>query len=1483
MKKILALVVFLQFFMTATAQRFTDSIDRGLVAIPSSQTGNFIGWHRFGEEYYDVTYNLYRDGVKIASNLSATNFSDKAGKTTSTYQVAAVIRGVEQEKCQAVNRWANQYLDIKVQKTYDRKGNDVTAHYTLNDVTLADVDGDGITEFIVKRPCDIATDLSNKTAFHRYDCYKMDGTCLWWIDMGPNMQSGADEQWDIVAYDWDMDGRAEILFRAADNLIIHHKDGTQTQIGSNTDTRWSGMEYTSSGNEYLIYADGTTAVPFLNIPYPLPRGNDSDWGDGIVGHRSTKHFFGAPFLDGRKASLFLARGIYTKHSMIAYDVNPQTHELTERWKWNCSVGGAWYGQGYHNYSIADVDWDGRDEIVYGSMIIDDNGKGLSTTGLGHGDAHHCGDLDPYRHGQELFACNENSPNMNYRNATTSQFYFRSVGTKDDGRALCANFTNQYPGCVGRSTGTGMVSTVADKVISELGDFIDWSDLNNRIYWDGDLCDEVLNSPGTEREAKIEKPGSGRIFTSSGCKMNNWSKNNPGAQADIIGDWREELILRTDDNSALRIYTSPIETRYSIYTLWHDHQYRQAMMWQPLGYNQPPHTSYFLGEMEGITQAPPPLTMSGRTEIHDGETVTDEDLHFIVCEQGNSTINVADGASPYIMTFNVPSWVQGSAGNNSTSAKTAIRTDYFTCNVVGGAFSGNMRLVKQGDGILSLPSVNETYGGNTDIWAGIVNFDGKMPNSRVWLNRFAELNTSAEYGHSIEMEYASVIRPGGTDKKGSFSCDSLIMHIGSRIVFDLYSSIDGNISCDAITANSLKIETKNWKYGPEFLAPVFEFVGHLSEGMSMLAEGKYPLMKVENIVGKTENIILKGISSQKVQLEYENGMLYLVVEGIREASTVWWMGNESSSWNHAGTENFVNNDGAGDIFVKGDDVMFNDDARLFNVTLSGELEADSIIVDNTKAYTFSGTGTVTGKATLLKLNSGKLTVNTDNAYTGGNHILGGTVSVSSLANANQPKGNLGGVTSGATKFTIENGAELQTTASVTCGSPIKLVSDDGGVLNNLSDFNMNQSFSGTKLTKKGNGWLKLYLNNSQLQTLCIQAGTVESVIDIPAKSVIMEGGVLNFDGNGTTTVTVPSGKQTTINCNGDRSTYNIKLTGEGIVSIYYPLVKGSGWYATRANFCGDWSAFSGTLKPTGVSDDGRFCLNNSYGMPKGIFNIPAGITVESTSKTFRIGEVTGNGNLGGACSLNSSAPSGSSSWTVGNSDNFSFEGKVTGAGTQFSKIGTGKMTVKGKWDNTGNVNVNEGTLHILNDASLGSGILTVKTGAVLSGVTATNGNLSNSKYVINGILAAGLSATSTSGVIGFGGKDVTFGKESQYVVVINKATSHTKLKNIGKLTMDGCITVKLGSSGLENLKPGDEIQLWEAKSFTGTPTFSFPAGLEFDTSRIDEGIIMVTSADGIVSTPFSGNSKRKTVLLNGIGQHTSSFGINIIEHRKVLVK
>lgn len=1486
--------------LSVQAQRYTDHIDRGLVAVKTSG-GVFVSWRIFGEEYYDTKYNLYRDGGKLnGAPLSLSNYTDKSGTASSTYTVRAVVRGEEQAPCSPVKVWNNSYLNVPVQPILSRDGKDVTSLYTLNDVSLADVDGDGRVEFIVKRPCSTAADVTNKTAFNVLDCYTLTGERLWWIDLGPNMISGADEQWDCVGYDWDLDGKAEIIMRGQDNMIIHHPDGTVTEVGSmSVDTRWNGIEYTSSGSEYLLYLEGATARIYTKMAYPLPRGNDSDWGDGIAGHRSTKHFFGAPFLDGRHASLFLARGIYTKEHMKAFDIDPASHHLVLRWEWKSDgLSSTWFGQGYHNYGIADVDLDGRDEIVYGSMVIDDNGKGLSTTGLGHGDAQHCGDLDPFRPGLEIFCCNENSPAMNYRNATTSKLYYRAVAGGDDGRALCANFTNDYPGSVGRSVNTGFVSCTADKVISELGGdaFINWGDLNWRIWWDGDLCDEYLESPGTEGYGVVYKPGTGnRLLSASGTKMNNWTKNNPSAVGDILGDWREEVVLRTDDNRYLRVYTTTERTSYPISTLWHDHQYRQAMVWQSLGYNQPPHTSFFLGELEGITKEPPPLTMTGRTEVEaEGVVGTDlNDHHVLLAATADAQFSLAAGAQPYILTDNAPSWTQG-ANDNSRITTTPFH------HQLHGALSGTTRLVKQGEGELILSSEAHTHTGPTDIWAGQVSFEcgaGQIANSDVWMNRFTSLIGEVQLGSNVTMEYGAMLYPQNNTIDcvcaGKMSMDTLNMHIGSGIEFRLIMNPDEMPENDFVKAHRLVIQTKNWKYGPEYQAPVFHFFVYNPIGTGV-EPGRYPIMEVDDVEGNLSDIVLRGLEGKKAYLEQEGNTICLVIEGVRDASSVIWTGEQGDLWDFANTLNFRSAvSGSEDLFVGGDCVLFNDSAATYRVTLQGDLPCDTLIVDNATAYTFTGGGAITGATTLVKRGSGTLTIETDNTYTGGNRIEGGIVRVSSLANSTLAKGNLGAMTTSPALFVLADGGTLQTTAVVTLSSPVTLEGEGGCILNS-ADFTMEKAFTGTTLTKKGSGHLKLLSANSSLTRLAVASGTVTASKATPAKNIELQGGTLNLAEGSSVPVNVPEGRTATLNCQADRGTYANRLTGNGTLTVYYPLVKGSGWYATRALFNGDWSAFEGTLVASGVADDGRFCLNNTYGLPKGTLNIPSGYEVQNSGKTWKIGALTGTGALGGGCTFSNNTSAGTNTWQVGTlGTDCEFGGRITGGATKFEKVGAGTLTLTGQnSDHTGTNTLSGGILCLNNSKAtqpmLGTGSLTVKDGTALTGV----GRLSNTVNILSGaLLRPGVKETSVSGTIDFGGRNVTVASGATVRFYISAASLYTKLTDIGTFKMNGdlIIDVREGASGF---KAGKEFALWTATTSTvswnsisinGTPG----EGLWWDiTDLAAKGILRITDDPelGIATVTLTPEGvAAEWYDLQGRRVDHPTHGIYIRGGKKVLVK
>ena len=1519
MKKNLFLFCLVLFIsISASAQRRTDNLDRGLVAMKAT-SGVYLSWRINGEEYYDVTYNVYRDGVKITDTpLTVSNYTDKTGTTANEYTVAAVVRGNEQAPCKPVKAWSSSYKEIKL--THEG----IKSTLVPNDACCADVDGDGELEILMK--FDNLSEMEQSypkygptidgvatKEYSIFECLKQDGTRLWWVNCGPNMGDFQNNEQNIVGYDWDGDGRAEVVMRAASGTVIHKADGTTFTVGNkNTNVRGATGGGTNwfviTTEEYLVYMDGQTGEVYQCIAYPLPllESGESDvnkaWGDGY-GHRASKHFFGAPYLDGRKPSIFLARGIYTRHKMIAYDVDPTTHTLKVRWTWYNNSNGPWKGQGYHNYAIADVDWDGRDEIVFGSMVIDDNGKGLSTTGLGHGDASHTGDLNPYIHGQEIYACMEDNPGNNYRDATTSKIYHRFIAGNDDGRAMAGNFTNSYPGSLGCSAREGAISLITNDAVSGLN--ATGVNTNFRIYWDGDLCEETFNYlSGKNTEGCIAKYGSWTpIYTCAGSMTNNDTKGTPCYQGDIFGDWREEIIMRTADNN-IRIYSTPTSTKYRNYTLWHDHQYRNAMVWQMCGYNQPPHTSYFLGEMEGITMAPPPLTMTGREEVANGGSIGSSlnGKHVIVCETKNSTVAIEDGAKPYILTFNVPTWVQGSAPSECTTKDTKITYTKYTCDVTGGAITGDARLVKQGDGILNLPKKAFTHTGETNIWAGTLNFDGTMKNSDLWLNRFAELNSDGGEFKSIKADYASVIRPGGEDKKGTITVDGqLTLGFGSRLVVDLFS--EGN-EADLIKANSLKLERKSssaWvQGGPQYLNPVIEVVGHLANGETSIKAGKYVICEFNGeIDGNVSTVVLEGLASTKKNLLVEDGKLIVEIIGLRDANSVVWTGSTSSIWDFAETENFALNDET-TSFVSGDEVVFDDNATNKTVTMKGNLMPKSITVNTESTYTFNGTGTITGTTTFTKEGTGTVSLSGDHSYTGGNFLKGGTTKVSQLSNQYSATGNLGGITKNASLFTMENAAILQTTANVEMGSYIKMVGTDGGVIDNPNEFLMDGVVSGTLLTKKGSGSLKFNANNS-LSKLIITAGAVDCNSGNPASTIELQGGSL-WDNTQATScaIVVPKGKTSTWNLTNTYYTaYGNTLTGEGTLIINPRNT------VSRVRITGNWSNFQGTIKHTNTSI--WLPLDASTGLPKGTLDIAEGCGVTNVAKTFTIGKLTGKGSLNHPVAnfQNQNAVNGSNTWRVGNSSDelgdFTFEGIIADGGGSnkalFEKIGTCKMTVKGAWTNSGSVKVSAGRLQFTQTASLGTGVLTVAKDAILAGVTAANGNLTNSSVTVNGKVIVGVLDNSASGVINFGGKNVTFNDGSTLLLNMRRGatssiTGGTSIQNIGTLTMNGTVEVNVTSSFTAEV--GDSVILWKATKMLGTPKLAsaiidVEKGLFWDDTDIAKGILRVTNVAPVgIANVYSNDENATIYTISGRRVSTTNPkllqpGIYIRNGRKFIVR
>lgn len=1474
--------------MGANAQRFTDKLDRGLVAVKTTK-GVYCSWRIQADEYYDVKYNLYRDGTKVnAEPLDVSNFTDTSGSESSQYTVKAVLNGVEQQASKAATVFKSNYKEIKIKHDASLK-----ATYEPNDACCADVDGDGEVEILMKftnleesaqrYPKNGPTiDGVETKEYSMLACLKQDGTVLWWVNCGPNMGDFQNNEQNIVGYDWDMDGKAEVVMRLEEGSTVHMADGTTYTIGANgkNGSSWTNYRepkasgsvewFTHYGKEFLWYCEGATGKPYQCIEFPLKRLEDGEtdlkaaWGDGY-GHRSSKYFFGAPYLDGKHPSIFLGRGIYTRHKFIAYDVDPKTHDLKVRWKWtNNQPGSPWYGQGYHNYIVADVDWDGRDEIVWGSMVIDDNGMGLSTTGLGHGDAQHIGDFNPYIHGQEMFACNEDNPSNNYRDATTSKIYYRKTDTNDDGRCLAGNFYNDFPGAVGHSAHDTPISTVTNEHVSTNANGLS---MNFRIYWDGDLLEECFNN------TEVTKPGCGTIATFLGAYSNNGTKATPCYQGDIFGDWREEVIERTADNN-IRIYTTNEPTKWRNYSLWYDHQYRNGMVWQPCGYNQPPHVSYFLGELEGITIAPPPLTTTGREEVGSSISKALDGKHALLATTGDATVSVAEGASPAIFTDNAPSWVQGTAASECRTKDTEIKYTYYTHTLTGGAFTGGMRLVKQGDGTLVLPNVKQTYTGKTDVWAGTLQFDGTMESSPVWLNRFAELNSNGgNFKGGIKADYGSVIRPGGKESIGTLTTSSLDLGFGARVVFD---AKDGNV--DKLVAAKMSIEKKYWKNGPQYNTPVFEFA-------TAPAPGTYTLAEVGELTGKLSDIVVEGLDGHKFSLEYTDGKIILNLSDTRDSESCVWTGEKGSVWDLMSTENFSSSD---KMFVTGDELTFNDDAATSNVSIAEDVTPGNLYFkNNKKVYSLAGKGSILGEGSLNVVGTGTVYVKNTNKYSGGTNVKGGTLIPSTLANKDGLEyGSLGAADN---TITLSNTGILKVTTGMTASHPIVL-GEDGGVINNTGTLILNGGIrkgagKNRDLYKMGAGTLQLN-STADFDVLYINQGTVYDFQDghFSGKTIVLNGSKVVLQASNSiyssnsdnVNIEVPKGKSGIWYPDG-RCDYTGKLTGEGTIDIYVTWI--------RCPFKGDWSKFEGTINAKRGNKNAYepvFDFNNTYGIPLATLNVDSRFTKDyafcTNGKSFAIGALTGSGYISNGGNFGS----GANTLTIGGKNtNFEFKGSINGSNVV--KNGTGIWTISSEdvLANAKSLEIVDGVVK-LNKATATSSmtaptVLYVRNEGELRGVGCTYGV----SLLKGGILRPGSNAetaqTNNTGVINIlknlnavVGSSIYVNKTKADSISVNaytgsKSPAWAFLNVGGNAVLNGTIYVTYKDTWTPAV--GDYVRVLDcAGSISGNPTFelqALPAGLQWDTTPfLSTGTIRVAVSTGIKEVGLDGGSFKADVYTIG---------------------
>jgi rhamnogalacturonan endolyase len=600
----IALVAALLLARPTFARRQMEFLGRGVVAIPQGGGKVFVSWRLLGTDADDVAFNVYRsaDGaepVKLNTESlhDGTCFTDTSvpADKANAWFVRAITNDGEQSESARFSLKANApalpYLAIPL-KTPDG--------YLPNDASVGDLDGDGEYD-IVLHQAGRGRDNSQRgqTDPPILDAYKLDGTFLWRINLGKNIREGA-HYTQFLVYDFDGDGRAEIVCKTADGTI----DGVGKLIGdANADYR-NDRGYVLDGPEFLTVFDGRTGAALATTDYVPARGRVADWGDDY-GNRVDRFLACVAYLDGQRPSFVMCRGYYTRTVLAAWDW--RDGKLSKRWVFDTHDGTPgnreYAGQGNHNLSVGDVDGDGRDEIIYGSVCVDDDGRGLWNTKLGHGDAIHLSDLDPERPGLEVFDIHEHvrhDKGIDFRDAKTGAILW-SKPSPDVGRGVSFDIDPRHPGHECWAAGPGL-----DALYDCKGEVIGPKprSCNMGVWWDGDLLRELLNGTTIAKwdyeNGREETLLSARDFD---CASNNGTKANPCLCADLFGDWREEVIWRTGDGKELRVFSTTIPTTHRLPTLMHDPQYRLSIAWQNVGYNQPAHASYFLGD--GMKPPPRP--------------------------------------------------------------------------------------------------------------------------------------------------------------------------------------------------------------------------------------------------------------------------------------------------------------------------------------------------------------------------------------------------------------------------------------------------------------------------------------------------------------------------------------------------------------------------------------------------------------------------------------------------------------------------------------------------------------------------------------------------------------------------------------------------------------------------------------------------------------------------------------------------------------
>jgi len=1411
------LFLFLFLLSPVCAQRQMEKLGRGVVALRSTNSQAYVGWRLFATDPADVGFNVYRSvnggaGVKLNTAV-ITNTTDYLDTTVSfassnAWYVRPVVGGVEQTSSAPYGLAANppirQYISIPLQPV----AGGAFPPYDVKFCWFGDFDGDGEYDYLVDR-------LSTTTASNQYlQAYKRDGTFLWQMDMGFNstnqysIEPGAaaistGDKDNVTVFDLDGDGKAEVIVRTASGTIF----AGGSQIVTNNDTV-----------QFLSILDGVTGVEKARATVPNPFSVD-----GPLNCHA-----GIAYLDGIRPSVILSGenrigGGAFQRITTAWDY--RNGALTQRWTYQTPV--------YHNDSeghqlrVADVNHDGKDDLIRIASVDLELTNGvpmtLYSTELVHGDRYHVTDIDPDRPGLEMYAIQQNNGTLlatSLQDVQTGELYKKwySGTLTDVGRGITLDLNPNYRGCEMYSTQPGIYDRQGTQIYANNV----WAP--EALWWDADLLREFEDGAGSGALSPVvEKfnPVTGesdRIYTlyneDGGCHQAYGGR--AAVWGDLFGDWREEFMVVANNYNSVRIYTTKIPATNRFYCLMQNPQYRVQCTYR--GYYQASYVDYYLGHDMPAVPIPP---------VSDAQLVWRGSAGSIWDE--NSTASWFTN-NLWISNHTPTTFISGSSvlfdslgSNNATIAITGslmpsdVRVhspkDY-AFDATNGGLVGTMKLTKAGAGRLTLTGTNG-YTGTTLVSEGALLVNGSLPNSPmtirggVWHD--GRLGGTGVIGSTVRFEEGAGFSPGslGNDSPGTLTIANTVTLAGrTRSNFDLSDDPTGiSKANDVVQINGDLVITGTNTF-------VFDLLND-----TLPAGSVYPFVKYTGtLMGDINALRAEGLDGYPYAFTNPPGQIALVIKTPRAPAMLTWVGGQNgNAWDLASSSNWLNGVSK-DSFYPHDTVRFNS-IGVSNLTanLSGDLIINNLIVDTTANYTLTGAGSLIGPGSLLKSNSGTLTINGINhKFTGRTVIAGGTLAVSELDGVGYPSSIGGALNNSPTNLLITGSSTLRILGECYTDRGITVSGGTNSIdVSNVTDqFTMLAPLTGTSAFQKlGPGTLAFSAGNNFSGMTIIKAGNIS-----------LGGDAANTSGfgAGTPTIILDGGGITMFidNDTTQTSSWNLQVPTTGFLNLDWRCVlagSGSGagtltmWTPyVRADISGNWSAFTGQLNVTtdwnasnAADRGGDFRIANAAGFPNAKINLQRLVSLQnrvSGGATINIGE------LSGEVGCNAAAPGGNSgligTFSVGALNTSATFGGNTYNGLGFTKVGVGTWTWTGtNIAHTGTTVVNGGTLLMNGNAVQANGTVTVGASGTLSGTGTLGGALT-----VNGKIAPGSSAI---GILTCTNNVTLAANSSTYIEIRKLPKTNDLLRTLRTLTYGGTLTV---TNLAGTLALGDTFKIFDAASY-----------------------------------------------------------------------